>query len=231
MKFLILLLLSTHVYAGLKVLNGEVQPFTNTKYPIKEFIKDYAELTKLNVTYPANMIKDKETVHIQLATKSTVDEFKVLFYESLASLGYTPMEDQSLLWIYNTRDVRYAASPVRTDQNFPKDASYSTVIYKLKYPLSSEVCRNIRPFISRYGRVIDLSDAKTILFHDRGDNTARLLKTIESMDTDTAYKSILSFKPKKDEDEGNPLKEKIVELELDKKILEKKYMDLKGGQQ
>lgn len=231
MKFLLLILLSTQVHAGLKIENNEVLPFTNTKYSIKEFIKDYAELTKLNVTYASNLIKDKETVHIQLATKTTIEEFKVLFYESLANLGYTPREDSNLLWINSTRDVRYMASPVYTDKSFPKDASYSTVIYKLKYPLSSEICRNMRPFMSRYGRVIDVSDARTILFHDRGDNTARLLKTIENLDTETAYKSILTYKPKKDENDENPLKEKVVELELEKKIIEKKYLEMKGEQQ
>jgi general secretion pathway protein D len=231
MKYLLLLVLSTQVHAGLRIMNGEVLPFTNAKYPIKEFIKDYAELTKLNVTYASNLIKDKETVHIQLATKTTIAEFKVLFYESLANLGYTPREDHNLLWINNTREVRYLASPVYTDQSFPKDASYSTVIYKLKYPLSSEICRNMRPFLSRYGRVIDVSDARTILFHDRGDNTTRLLKTIENLDTEAAYKSILAYKPKKNENDENPLKEKVVELELEKKLIEKKYLELKGEQQ
>jgi general secretion pathway protein D len=228
MKYLLLLILSTQVHAGLKMVAGEILPFTNTKYPIKEFIKDYAELTKLNVTYPSSMIKDKETVHIQLATRSTVDEFKVIFYEALDTLGYTPKEDGNLLWINNARDIRYLASSVYTDQSFPTDARYSTVIYKLKYPLSSEICRNMRPFMSRWGRVIDMSDARTILFHDRGDNTARLIKTIENLDTEAAYKSVLNFKPKKDEDAENPLKAKVVELELEKKLIEKKYLELKG---
>ncbi len=89
----------------------------------------------------------------------------------------------------------------------------------------------MRPFMSRWGRVIDMSDAKTILFHDRGDNTDRLLKTIENLDTEAAYKSVLTYKPKKDEDLNNPLNEKIVELELEKKLIEKKYLELKGGQQ
>jgi general secretion pathway protein D len=230
MKYLLLLILSTQVHARLNVIDGEILPFTNTKYPIKEFIKDYAELTKLNVTYPAKLIQDEETVHIQLATKSTIDEFKVIFYEALANLGYTPIEDGNLLWISDTKDMRYLASPVYTDQNYPKDARYSTVVFKLKYPLSSEISRNMRPFMSRYGRVIDMSDAKTILFHDRGDNTARLIKTIENLDTEAAYKSVLEFKPKIDLDQENPLKEKVVELELEKKLIEKKFLELKGAQ-
>jgi general secretion pathway protein D len=231
MKYLWMILICTQVQAGIKVVNGEIQPFTNTKYPIKEFVKDYAEMMNLNVTYTSSLLRDKDTLHIQLNTKTTTEEFKKLFYESISSQGYTPIEDNNILFLVNTRDVRYLPSKVYTDRSFPADASYSTIVYQLKYPLSSEIARNMRPFMSRYGRVIDLSDARTIIIHDRGDNTARLLDTIANLDSEAAYKSILEYKPKTDEDEGNPLKEKVLDLELDRKLLEKKIIELKEGHQ
>ena len=230
MKYLFLLLVSFQAYGALKVSGEDVLPFNNPKYPIKELIKDYAEFMKLNVTYASSMIKN-ETVHIELNTKTPKAEFKKIFYEALYTLGYSPNEDMDVLWINESRDNRYLVSRVYTDGTFPKDASFSTVVYKLKYPLSAEIARNLRPFMSRYGRVIDLNDARTILIHDRGDNAERLIKTIVNMDTEDAYKNILAFKPEKDEDEGNPLKEKVMELEVEKKILEKKYLQLKEERQ
>lgn len=226
MKYLFLLLLTFQAHAALKVSGNDVVPFNNPKYPIKELIKDYAETMKLNVTYVSNLLKD-ETVHIELNSKTSLAEFKKIFYEALYTLGYSPKEDQGILWIYATRDSRYLMSQIYTDDSFPKDASFGLVVHKLKYPLSGEIARNLRPFMSRYGRVIDLNDARTILIHDRGDNAERLIKTINTMDTEEAYKNVLAYKPGKDEHEGNPLKEKVVELELEKKLLEKKYMQLK----
>lgn len=231
MKYLLLFFLCAQALAAMKMENGEVQPFINAKYPLKEFIRDYAQMMKINVTYPSDMIKDKEMLHIELNSKATRDEFKKVFYELLANAGFTPIEDNRVLWINETRDIRYLPTKVYDDPSFPKDASYSTVIYRLKYPLSSEICRNMRPFLSRYGRVIDLSDARTLILNDRGDNLERLITTIKSLDIEVAYQNLINFKPEIKEDDENPLKEKVLELELDKKLLEKKYLDIKGAQQ
>ncbi len=229
MKFLLLLLLSANAQAALKVENGEILPFTNTKYALVEFIKDYSSLMNLNVTYPKDLFQTSETLHVQLTTKVTTAELKKIFYESLHNLGYTPLEDTNVLFLNRTRDIRYLPTKVFIDRSFPKDATYSTVIYRLRYPLSSDIARNLRPFLSRYGRVVDLSDAKTLVINDTGENVERLLQTIAGLDSEKAYESLLNYTPKPGPEEPSPLKEKIIDLEMDKKLLEKKIIELKGS--
>jgi type II secretory pathway component GspD/PulD (secretin) len=230
MKYLLLFLLCFKAQAALKVAGDEVLPLVNRKYPLKEFIRDYADLMKLNVTYPSNLIPERVTIHLELNTKTTKEEFKKVFYELLSNSGYLPIEDGGILWLSYGRDIRYIPTSVFTDEKFPTNASFSTVVYQLKYPLSAEVARNLRPFMSRYGRVIDLSDSKTLIINDRGDNIARLIATMQNMDTEAAYKSVLDYKPKVEEEKDqDPLREKIVELELEKKILEKKLLQDRGN--
>lgn len=225
MKLILMLLMCSQVFAGeLRMENGEILPITNPHYPLKEFVKDYARMMKINVTYPSNLMRDKDSLHIEFNTKTTPEEFKKVFYEMLSNLGYTAIEDNKILWLHNSRDIRYLASNVYVDQSFPKDARYSTVLYKLKYPISSDVSRNLRPILTRFGRVIDLSDARTIILNDQGSNIDRLIKTIKIMDVEGAYNAMISFKAKPDENENNPLREKVLELEMEKKLLEEKLM-------
>jgi type II secretory pathway component GspD/PulD (secretin) len=225
------LLLSLNAEAAFKLENDEILPFSNIHYPLKELIKDYSELMNLNATYPLDLISDKAEIYVELNSKTPKSTFTAIFNGLLDSMGYTVIVDDGFLWIKEQRDIRYTPSPVYLDQSFPKDASYGIAVHRLKYPLSTEVCRNLRPFMSRYGRIIDFSDARTLVIHEKGDNLERLLKTAEFLDTEIAYKNLLANVPKPDEDEGNPLQEKILELELDKKLLEKKYLDLKGEKQ
>ena len=228
MKFLLLLIFCSQAFGGeLKMENGEILPLSNRHYPLKEFIKDYAKVMKINVTYPSNMLRDKDALHIEFNTKASPDELKKVFYEMLANLGYTAIEENKVLWLHDSNDIRYLATEVYADKSFPKNARFSTVIYKLKYPLSTEVSRNIRPILTRYGRVVDLSDARTIILNDQGDNIDRLLKTIQIMDIESAYQAMLTYRAKPDENENNPLREKVLELELDNKLMKDTLLKVK----
>jgi len=231
MHLIFFLLLSLSAFAGLRVENNEIQPFSYTNYPLKSFVKDYAEMMDLNVTYVAGVLRDKDTVNLKLNAKVKKEEFKNIFYNVIDNFGVTGIEDHGVLWLNEARDIRFLISHVYIDESYPKNASFSTVIHKLKYPVSSEIARNLRPFMSRYGRVIDFFDGRTILLHDKGDNVSRLLETVKYMDTEKAYQSVLNYIPKPDPDADNPLKEKILDLETEKKILEKKYMELKEEHQ
>ena len=225
--FLLSFLICLSAQAEIKVQNGEVLPFSYTNYPLKSFVKEFAELMNVNVSYPAGTIDEKDRVFYKLNAKVSTAEFKKIFLEILDNFGLTGIEEDGVIWLSPARDIRYMISEVYIDNKFPKDASFSMVLFTLKHPLSSEIARNLRPFMSRYGRVIDFSDGKTILMSDQGTNIERLIETIKFMDTGKAYQSMLSFVPKPDPDETHPLQEKVMELEVEKKILEKKYMNLK----
>ena len=226
MKYLLLFCLSITAHAGIKVSGDMVQPFKSSAYPMRELIKDYAEMTSTHILYSDKTVEPKETVQVQLKQAMSREDFKKIFYTLLSAHGLSPMESSGFLWIGPSRDNRYLPGPVYTDDSYPRDPSFMLVVHTLKYPLGSSITRNLRPYMSRYGRVINFSDARTIILSDLGDNIARLVKLVESMDTELAYQQVLKEKPKAPEVD-TAIQEKIVGLELENKILEKKYLELK----
>lgn len=230
MKFFLLLLLSLKAHAAIQVQNGEILPFKLSDYPLKSLVSDYAQMMDVNVTFPVKMFRDNDKVHLDINSKVTKEQFQQIVYNLLFNRGFSPVESNGILWIYNSRDMRYIPAPISTDLNFPADSRFRTAVYILKYPISSIVARNLRPYMSRYGRVIDFSDARTIIVNDTADNIKRLVKTIEFMDVEATFTNFVNDIPKKDPNEIDPMNEKLVELEMDKKILEKKYTELKGMQ-
>lgn len=231
MKFLLLMLLTFNVHAAMKTENGVILPFKLNDYPLKSLVKDYAELMKATISFPTNLFHPNEKLNLDINSKMTIEEFQTIVFNLLHNRGYTPVEQNGILWIYNSRDIRYIPVGITTDMNFPADSRYRTAVYKLKYPLSSIIARNLRPYMSRYGRVIDFSDARTLILNDTSDNIKRLVKTIEFMDVEEAFKMFATEVPKKDPDAVDPTDERIVELETQKKILEKKYIELKEEQE
>lgn len=226
MKYLLLFVLSIAAHAGIKVHGDHVQPFKSKAYPMRELIKDYAEMTDTHVVYSDKTIDPKDVVQLQLNQSMSKTDFKQIFYALLNAHGFSPMEESGFLWITPSRDNRYLPGPVFTDDSYPRDASFKLVVHTLKYPLASSITRNLRPYVSRYGRVINFSDARSIILSDLGDNVARLVTLVESMDTELAYQQVLKEIPKMPEID-TATQEKIVTLELENKILERKYLELK----
>lgn len=116
-------------------------------------------------------------------TKDNADEF--IAY-TLYMNGYTRIPYNGDEWsVINARDVRYSPAPVYTygKDNIPATYDYVTTNIKLKNPfIASELARNFRPFMSRYGRVIDLKDPGMLIINDTGKNVHRLIQIIEQVD-------------------------------------------------
>lgn len=224
MKIIFILLLCTSAFAGFNRQGDEIQPFKDPNYPLSSLIEDYASLTGTSVSYADDLFRKDETVHVNFNSSQSPKEFEKFFYSSLDMAGFTAISENGVLWIYNSRDIRYLPVEVYTDDSYPVDKTYSTVIIKLKNPLSSKISRNLRPIMSRYGRVIDFSDGYTLLINDLGTNIDRLKKTIASMDTEKAWKTLLEAEPKQKEPE-NPLREKVLDLQIENDILKKKCVN------
>lgn len=226
MKYLLFLLVSVTAHAGIKVQGDQVQPFKSNAYPLRELLKDYAEITSTHIFYSDKTVDPRDVVQLQLNQSMSKADFKQIFYALLNAHGFSPMEESGFLWISPSRDNRYLPGPVYTDDSYPRDESFKLVVHTLKYPLARSITRNLRPYLSRYGRVINFSDARSIILSDLGDNIARLVKIVDSMDTELAYQQVLKEKPKTPEID-TVTQEKIVSLELENKILERKYLELK----
>ena len=227
---IVLTFLSFKSYADLVMDQGYIAPFRYENYPLSSFVTDYSKVMDVNVSYSSGIIFKKAVINLKINKKMNKNEFKNLFFNTLDSQGYTALEDGNIIWLENTRDVRHLPLDVYSGVNYPKNSSYITYLHKLKYPISREVVNNLRPFVSKYARIIEPTDGRTIIFNEKGENISRLLDMVQLLDTDKVYQHVLNFTPTPDNDADNPLRSKVIELEIDKKILEEKYMNLKEEQ-
>jgi type II secretory pathway component GspD/PulD (secretin) len=223
MKFLLFILLCSNAFAGFQRKGDEVLPFKDKAYPLTSLIEDYSSITGRPVSYEEDIFRKNQNVHVELNTSISLKDFEKFFHSALDMSSFTAVNENGVLWIYNSRDVRYLPIEVYTDESYPKDKTYSTVMIELKHPLSSNIARNLRTILSRYGRVIDFSNGNTILVNDLGTNIERIKQTISSMDTDEAFKRLVKMKPKTPKFE-NPLKEKLIDLQIENELLKKKCM-------
>lgn len=224
MKLILALFLCATAHGGFTRQGEEVRPFTNKSYPLVSLVEDFAAITGSAVSYADDLFRKDETVHVEFNAPVSLRDFEDFFYASLDQAQFTAVKENGVLWIYPSRDIRYLPVNVHLDDSYPKNKTYSTVLIKLKNPLSSNIARNLRPIMSRYGRVVDFSDGYTILINDLGTNIDRVKKTIASMDTEEAWEALLEAKPKIKEKE-HPLRAKVLDLQIENDILKKKCAD------
>ncbi|MBI2519053.1 MAG: hypothetical protein HYV97_01490 [Bdellovibrio sp.] len=231
MKILVLLtLLIANANGAIRTEGEFILPLQRKNYPLKELIKDYAEALQFNISYPEETLEgDKSTVDLSIHEKISFTQFSTLFQSILDSRGYSLIQEKGFQWIAQTRDVRFRPTEFYANRPLPNDENYVTALFRLKYPIASEITRNLRPFMSRYGRVINFGDGRSIVINDRGSNALRLYETIKFMDTEKVYMAALNKKPKEPDPENNEVNQKLIELELKNKILEKKLIEQKDG--
>ncbi|MBT4793268.1 MAG: hypothetical protein HON90_16975 [Halobacteriovoraceae bacterium] len=116
-------------------------------------------------------------------TKLNANDF---ISETLSLHGYTRVPSTSGDWtIINARDVRYEPTPqyIYGKDVIPKNHDHAMATFKLINPkISREIARNFRPFMSRYGRIIDLKTPGIIIISDTGKNIHRLGKLVTLLD-------------------------------------------------
>lgn len=131
-------------------------------------------------------------------TKENANDF-ISF--TLNNSGYTRIPLKKGVWsVINARDVRYSTPPhyeVGKDQ-IPKNFDHISASLKLKNPnLAPEVSRNFRPFMSRYGRIIDLKTPGIIIITDTANNVHRLLKYVNQLDKEPTKEEQARFQERR----------------------------------
>lgn len=116
-------------------------------------------------------------------TKENADTY---LSEVLNEHGYTRIRvSDDRYKIVEARDVRYIPTKMLNGnrEKVPMTDDYMMVSYTFKDPeLSSEIARSFRPFMSRYGRIIDVKSAGKLLLQDTGRNINRLIRLIRDVD-------------------------------------------------
>ena len=227
-SFLLTILMAIPAYGAIPIADDHVLPFQRKNYPLKDIIKDYAEALKINISYGPSINGLDKGMDLFLHKKTSFKDYSILVKSILDGHSYTLMQSGKLYWIMNTRDIRYMAGPFHGRDLPPNDDSYGTSIYVLKYPVAREVSRNLRPFLSRWGRVIDFADGRTIALIEKGETVRQMHESIKFIDTEKVFKKMLEDSAEFADKPISMENEKIVELELKNKILEKKIIEQSG---
>lgn len=212
MKFLLLsLIVSSSLMAEVlkKDAHGDFVLTKNT-YTASELLADYAKLEGLNLNVVSDF--DDETFVSQGNLKIGKDRIESFVSGVVGRSGNTIIRfpESSQLQVILGRDSRYATLPVYTDvTKIPSNDDYIQFNYTVKHIAASELSRNMRPFLSRYGRVIDMKSSNSIHFTDTANNTKKMVQILNFLDTEETLKS------QKEMDELNEKHKKILTKKKD----------------
>jgi type II secretory pathway component GspD/PulD (secretin) len=160
--------------------------FTKDSFETREILSDYARLEELNlVMEPAQW---KEVFHRAgpktMAPSVMQNYLSVVLMQAGASAVVS--SDKTTLHVLPARDMRYTPLPHFTDsKDIPANHNYAQLTRELKHIKASELTRNLRPFLGRYGRVIDDVPSNTITITDMGINIKRAMQIADHLDTET----------------------------------------------
>jgi len=132
-----------------------------------------------------NLIMDKDIkgkVSISAPTPITVGDAWKAYLTALNMNGYTLVKSGAFYKIVNSRDIRYTPTKIYTGNFTPDTENYVMRIIALKNIDSTEITRSFRPFLSRYGRIIEIKQTNTVIIQDTGDNINRLVRLIKFID-------------------------------------------------
>jgi general secretion pathway protein D len=179
------MLFSSLAVAKITIKDGKVQPINFKNYPLDQFIEDYAVGFKKTLLM-SGFDKKGTQVNFNLKDSVSLDSFEKMFITVIASHGLSLVEDKSFARIISTRDVRYTPTEFYTSDSFPKDNRQVLVYHEMKNPLANSITRNMRPFMSRYGRIINFNDGHSVIISDRGAQVGNILEFINTLDNKKA---------------------------------------------
>lgn len=154
-------------------------------FMVSELAKDYAKVFGKNLSMPEDF-KDKKTRVFGPKKISEDKVFKLLsfvFYDAGYTLNMDPLT--STVEVMAARDVRYSAVPTYKDiDQVPNDLNHVRFVYGMRHIDGGDLARNLRPFMSRYGRVVDGPEGKSLVIMDTGKNIHRIWDFLKIVDTE-----------------------------------------------
>jgi general secretion pathway protein D len=166
-------------------------------------LKEYSNISGEKYLIP-NKVKGKD-FQINLSGDKKKIDFALSFL--LNQNGYTRVKqpETDLTVIIPTRDIRYNPTPLISSDNIgkvPKNYDYFMIKHKLKNKiLGKDITRSLRPFMSRYGRIIINQTPGIITLQDTGVNIHRLLELIKDYDAELSQDEIKDIKRRQKEDQ------------------------------
>lgn len=162
----------------------------STKHVFAQTCSDVADCINLvSKLTGEKYISDKDVkgkVALSENLKITKENGGEVLSEILNLAGYARIPSTKSGWtVINARDVRYMPVPHYEygKDTIPKNYDHMMATIKLKNRyITPEISRNFRPFMSRYGRIIDVASTGTIIISDTGMNIHRLIELVKVLD-------------------------------------------------
>jgi general secretion pathway protein D len=156
-----------------------VTSFDFPNVSILDLTKHMQKLTGLNLILDKDI---KGKISISTPSPITMGDAWKAYLEALSINGYSLVKTGAYYTIVNNRDIRYSPTTMYTGTYSPNTENYVMQIIPLKYVASREVANSFRPFMSRYGRIIEIKQTNTVIVQETGTHINRLMKLIKFID-------------------------------------------------
>lgn len=156
-----------------------VESFDFPDTDIMEITKHMQKLTGINLILDKDV---KGKVSISAPTPITVGDAWKAYLAALNMANFSLVKTGAFYKIINARDIRYTPTKIYTGNYTPDTENYVMRVISLKHVSAAEIARNFRPFMSRYGRIIDIKQTNTVIIADTGTNINRLAKMVKFLD-------------------------------------------------
>ena len=156
-----------------------VTSFDFPNVSILDLTKHMQKLTGLNLILDKDI---KGKISISSPTPITIGDAWKAYLQALSINGYSLVKSGAFYTIVNNRDIRYSPTTMYTGTYTPNTENYVMQIIPLKYVNSREVANSFRPFMSRYGRIIEIKQTNTVIVQETGTHINRLMKLIKFID-------------------------------------------------
>jgi general secretion pathway protein D len=156
-----------------------VTSFDFPNVSILDLTKHMQKLTGLNLILDKDI---KGKISISSPTPITIGDAWKAYLQALSINGYSLVKSGAFYTIVNNRDIRYSPTTMYTGTYTPNTENYVMQIIPLKHVNSREVANSFRPFMSRYGRIIEIKQTNTVIVQETGTHINRLMKLIKFID-------------------------------------------------
>ena len=170
-----------------------VTSFDFPNVSILDLTKHMQKLTGLNLILDKDI---KGKISISTPSPITIGDAWKAYLEALSINGYSLVKSGAYYTIVNNRDIRYSPTTMYTGTYAPNTENYIMQIIPLKYVSSREVANSFRPFMSRYGRIIEIKQTNTVIVQETGTHINRLMKLIKFIDIPGHEESLQIIKVK-----------------------------------
>ncbi len=154
---------------------------------LMDCVTEASRLTGVKYIFPENMFKQQEMNVEMILDEKNAD---AVLSEALAMFDYmkVPTKVDKVWQVINGRDIRYHADlPTykASKKSLPELPQNQDPVY-LEYQAIlgtdvANIARNIRPFLTRYGRVIDMRSGLIVVM-DRASTIGKVLSMIQASD-------------------------------------------------